>query len=178
MKDRHSYAIEVQEILTANGHFIMARMGVNPARTCIKNCTGIMSIIVEGTVKEINDLKLRAMETDNTYCYLEEMYDSLMGSYNVDLGLDANAINIATFIAKESDSNSIALAFGGTPKFTEEKIILAKGLVAKGVDSEIIEACGDFERDDEEVWNVFVQGIKSKDSRVDLLLNWYLNLLK
>jgi putative iron-only hydrogenase system regulator len=56
MKDRHNYAIEVQEILTAHGHFIMARMGVNPARTCVKNCTGIMSIIVEGTAKEINDL--------------------------------------------------------------------------------------------------------------------------
>lgn len=56
MKDRHSYAVEVQEILTINGHLIMARMGVNPARTCFKNCTGIVTLIVEGTVKEINDL--------------------------------------------------------------------------------------------------------------------------
>jgi len=56
MKDRHSYAVEVQEILTAHGHLIMARLGVNPARTCVKNCTGIMSIVVEGTAKEINDL--------------------------------------------------------------------------------------------------------------------------
>lgn len=56
MKDRHNYAVEVQKILTENGHLIMARMGVNPARTCVKNCTGIMSLIVEGTAKEINDL--------------------------------------------------------------------------------------------------------------------------
>ncbi|MFA6307776.1 MAG: CopG family transcriptional regulator [Patescibacteria group bacterium] len=56
MKDRHSYAVEVQEILTEHGNLIMARMGVNPARTCVKNCTGIITIIVEGTTKEINDL--------------------------------------------------------------------------------------------------------------------------
>jgi metal-responsive CopG/Arc/MetJ family transcriptional regulator len=56
MKDRHSYALEVQEILTTNGHLIMARMGINPARTCVKNCTGVITLMVEGTAKEINDL--------------------------------------------------------------------------------------------------------------------------
>ena len=56
MKDRHSYALEVQEVLTAHGHLIMARMGINPARTCLKNCTGLITLIVEGTAKEINDL--------------------------------------------------------------------------------------------------------------------------
>lgn len=56
MKDRHNYAVEVQEILTANGHLIMSRMGINPARTCVKNCTGIITLIVEGTAVEINAL--------------------------------------------------------------------------------------------------------------------------
>ena len=56
MKDRHNYALEVQEVLTANGHLIIARMGVNPARTCVKNCMGIITLIVEGTAKEINAL--------------------------------------------------------------------------------------------------------------------------
>ena len=56
MKDRHSYAVEVQEILTANGHLIMARMGINPARTCVRKCAGIITLMVEGNVKEINDL--------------------------------------------------------------------------------------------------------------------------
>lgn len=56
MKDRHNYAVEVQKILTEHGRLIMSRMGVNPSRTCIKNCTGIMTLIVEGTAKEINDL--------------------------------------------------------------------------------------------------------------------------
>lgn len=56
MKDRHGYAVEVQKILTEHGNLIMSRMGVNPARTCIKNCTGIVTLIVEGTAKEINDL--------------------------------------------------------------------------------------------------------------------------
>lgn len=56
MKDRHSYAVEVQEILTLNGHLIMSRMGINPARTCVKNCTGIITLLVEGTAIEINAL--------------------------------------------------------------------------------------------------------------------------
>ena len=53
MKDRHSYAAEVQEILTANGQLIMARMGINPARTCVKNCTGIVTLTVEASAREI-----------------------------------------------------------------------------------------------------------------------------
>lgn len=56
MKDRHSYAVEVQKILTDEGRLIMARMGVNPARTCVQNCTGIVVLIVEGTAKEISAL--------------------------------------------------------------------------------------------------------------------------
>jgi len=56
MKDRHNYSLEVQEILTVHGNLIMSRMGVNPARTCVKNCTGIVTVIVEGTAVEINAL--------------------------------------------------------------------------------------------------------------------------
>ncbi|MBT4209765.1 MAG: hypothetical protein HOE19_02530 [Candidatus Komeilibacteria bacterium] len=56
MKDRHSYVTEVQEILTANGHLIMARMGINPARTCAKKCTGIITLTVEGSAREITAL--------------------------------------------------------------------------------------------------------------------------
>ena len=56
LKDRHNYAIETQKIFTDYGHIIMARMGVNPARTCFKNCTGVITLIVEGTSKEISDI--------------------------------------------------------------------------------------------------------------------------
>lgn len=56
MKDRHNYATEVQQILTEHGNLIMSRMGINPSRTCVKNCTGIITLIVEGTAVEINVL--------------------------------------------------------------------------------------------------------------------------
>ena len=56
MKDRQSHAVDVQQILTDNGHLILGRMGINPSRTCVKNCTGIISIVVEGTSTEITKL--------------------------------------------------------------------------------------------------------------------------
>jgi len=55
-KDRHSNANDVQEILTEHGNLIMARLGVNPQRACIKGCTGLITVTVEGTIKEINAL--------------------------------------------------------------------------------------------------------------------------
>lgn len=53
IKDRQTHAKEVQEILTDNGHIIMARLGVNPQRSCITNCTGLITVAVEGTAREI-----------------------------------------------------------------------------------------------------------------------------
>lgn len=56
VKDRQTHAKEVQEILTANGHLIMARLGVNVQKSCVENCTGLITVAVEGTAREINDL--------------------------------------------------------------------------------------------------------------------------
>lgn len=56
VKDRQTHSQDVQRILTENGHLIMARLGVNPQRSCITNCTGLIAIAVEGTSKQINDL--------------------------------------------------------------------------------------------------------------------------
>ncbi|RJQ33707.1 CopG family transcriptional regulator [Candidatus Parcubacteria bacterium] len=56
IKDRHAHAVDVQRILTDHGKVILGRMGINPSRSCIKNCTGIISLIVEGTNKEIKAL--------------------------------------------------------------------------------------------------------------------------
>ncbi len=56
IKDRQTHAKDVQQILTDNGHMIMARLGVNPQRSCITNCTGLITIAVEGTAGEIRDL--------------------------------------------------------------------------------------------------------------------------
>lgn len=56
VKDRQMHAKDVQQILTDNGHIVLARLGVNPQRACIEHCTGLIVIAVEGTVKEISDL--------------------------------------------------------------------------------------------------------------------------
>ncbi len=53
-KDRYNNAGKIQEILTENGNLIMARMGVNPQRACVKGCTGLVAVVVEGEIKEIN----------------------------------------------------------------------------------------------------------------------------
>jgi len=64
VKDRQMHTKDVQQILTDHGHLIMARLGVNPARSCVKNCTGMITVAVEGTADEINDL---TKELDRLY---------------------------------------------------------------------------------------------------------------
>ena len=56
LKDRHKFAVDAQKILTEKGNLIMGRMGINPARSCVKNCTGLITLTVEGTNAEISDL--------------------------------------------------------------------------------------------------------------------------
>jgi putative iron-only hydrogenase system regulator len=56
VKDRQSNAPDVQRILTENGHCILARMGVNVQRSCVENCTGLITVTVEGTAEEIKAL--------------------------------------------------------------------------------------------------------------------------
>jgi len=54
--DRQANSAEVQKILTANGHMIMARLGVNVQKSCIANCTALITIAVEADKKEIDSL--------------------------------------------------------------------------------------------------------------------------
>ncbi|MFC1678416.1 hypothetical protein ACFLZ9_01620 [Patescibacteria group bacterium] len=56
VKDRQMHAKDVQQILTDNGHIIMARLGVNVQKSCVEHCTGLITVAVEGTAGEINDL--------------------------------------------------------------------------------------------------------------------------
>ena len=56
VKDRQVHAKEMNQMLTDYGHIIMARLGVNVQKSCVEHCTGMISIAVEGTAKEINDL--------------------------------------------------------------------------------------------------------------------------
>jgi len=56
VKDRQVHAEDVNRLLTDNGHMIMARLGVNVQKSCVEHCTGMITITVEATAKEINDL--------------------------------------------------------------------------------------------------------------------------
>jgi hypothetical protein len=56
VKDRQIHAKDVNRILTDNGKLIIARLGVNVQRSCIKHCTGVITVAIEGTAKQINDL--------------------------------------------------------------------------------------------------------------------------
>ena len=62
VKDRQTNSENVNKMLTENGHLIMSRLGINVQRSCVKNCTGMISIAIEGTTKEINDLTKRLDE--------------------------------------------------------------------------------------------------------------------
>ena len=56
VKDRQMNSENVNKLLAENGNLIIARLGVNVQRSCVENCTGLITVAVEGTVKEINDL--------------------------------------------------------------------------------------------------------------------------
>jgi hypothetical protein len=56
VKDRQMHAKDVNRILTENGRMVIARLGVNVQRSCVANCTGMISVAAEGTAKQINDL--------------------------------------------------------------------------------------------------------------------------
>jgi hypothetical protein len=54
VKDRQTHAKDVQEILTKHGHLIMARLGINPQRSCVSSCTGFIVVAIEADAKEIS----------------------------------------------------------------------------------------------------------------------------
>lgn len=56
LKDRQSQAADLQQILTDSGHMIMARMGVNVQPKCVENCTGMIILAVDGSMREIKAL--------------------------------------------------------------------------------------------------------------------------
>jgi len=56
VKDRQAHAEDVNRLLTEKGEMILARLGVNVQRTCAENYTGMITVAVEATAKEISDL--------------------------------------------------------------------------------------------------------------------------
>lgn len=64
VKDRQVNAKDLNQMLTENGHLIMARLGVNLQKSCVDHCTGLIVAAVEGSAQEINSL---AEEIDCLY---------------------------------------------------------------------------------------------------------------
>jgi len=56
VKDRQMHAKDVNRLLTENGDIVLARLGVNVQRTCVENCTGMITVAVEATAEEISGL--------------------------------------------------------------------------------------------------------------------------
>ncbi len=56
VKDRQKNVFSANQLLTENGHLILARLGVNIEPRCIKNCSGLIVIVVRGKGQEIKEL--------------------------------------------------------------------------------------------------------------------------
>lgn len=54
--DRKAHAQEVNKTLAEAGHLVIARLGVNVERTHVTHCSALITVVVEGSTKEINDL--------------------------------------------------------------------------------------------------------------------------
>lgn len=56
IKDRQANVEKLNQLLTNYGHLIMARLGVNVERRCVAHCTGLITLAIEATSKEVRDL--------------------------------------------------------------------------------------------------------------------------
>jgi putative iron-only hydrogenase system regulator len=56
IKDRHNRSAAVNALLTERSHLIRARLGVNVEPKCAADCLAVISLVVEGEEKEINEL--------------------------------------------------------------------------------------------------------------------------
>ncbi|MFA6106763.1 MAG: hypothetical protein WC745_03785 [Patescibacteria group bacterium] len=53
VSDREVNAPEINDVITKFGHLIRARLGIHLGRKCVKNCSGLITLIVEGEKKEL-----------------------------------------------------------------------------------------------------------------------------
>ncbi len=54
--DRYKNSSKIQKILTANSKLIINRLGLNVQPQCLRNCTGLIVLVVRGTRPEIKKL--------------------------------------------------------------------------------------------------------------------------
>jgi len=61
--NRQSSSAEMNKLLTDFGHHIMARLGVNVNRQCVESCPGLITLTVDATRPELEELvaKLNAI---------------------------------------------------------------------------------------------------------------------
>lgn len=56
IKGREKISSLVNEVLSSNSRLVLARMGMNVQPKCVSNCLGVITIIIQGSLKEISDL--------------------------------------------------------------------------------------------------------------------------
>jgi len=56
VEDRQANAMALNEFLTEKGHLVLARFGIQLQPKCIANCTGLITLVVEGEKKEIDEM--------------------------------------------------------------------------------------------------------------------------
>ncbi|MEI8361316.1 MAG: hypothetical protein WCG01_04260 [bacterium] len=54
--DRNVHAADVNQLLGIAGDLIIARLGVNVERTEVEHCSALITVVVEGSAKEISAL--------------------------------------------------------------------------------------------------------------------------
>ena len=64
IKDRQTNVAALNKLLTEKGYLIRARLGVNIEPRCQAGCMGLITLVVEGTNKEISAL---TKEADSLY---------------------------------------------------------------------------------------------------------------
>lgn len=64
VKDRHTQAPDINQLLTEHGDIVLARLGVNIQPQCIEHCIAMITVAVHGTTKEIKEL---TQEIDKIY---------------------------------------------------------------------------------------------------------------
>ncbi|MFW5885347.1 MAG: hypothetical protein ACOCUF_03925 [Patescibacteria group bacterium] len=75
--DRQNWSEPVNKILSAHGHLILSRLGVNLQRQCIEKCKALISIVAEGEEEELQKMaasleKLDKIETKLTFFELQD----------------------------------------------------------------------------------------------------------
>lgn len=56
LNEREKNSQKLNLLLTKNSHLIMARLGINIQPKCVSDCTGLITLNVQGSRKEIDDL--------------------------------------------------------------------------------------------------------------------------